>query len=427
MTNRTAARLAWSLWALAMLFIALGIYFHAANPVISNQPGDTSTRNDPPVLLLLAAVVAIPTVGALVASRRQANPIGWILCGLGLMLSLSDFAGDYALQALLTRPGSLPGGELMAWLAAWGHGPSIVGAFVLVCLLFPDGRPLTPRWRPVVWLAAIITPALGLGALVPGPLADFPFVNNPIAFGGTAAQAVNFLVKAAFILLLATLLAAGVCLILRFRRSRGDEREQLKWVVGGGALVVIIFLSAPIFWCTPGLSGTPLWPTLFVLALLALPLSMGIAILKYRLYAIDLIIRRTLVYGVLSGLLVLAYFGSVVLLQNVLRTLTGQEQSQLVTVVSTLAIAALFNPLRHRVQNLIDRAFYRRKYDAGRVLAAFSATARDEVELNPLIDQLLQAADETVRPEHVSVWLRPADVGQHGRSSPLESQAPLPD
>lgn len=188
--------------------------------------------------------------------------------------------------------------------------------------------------------------------------------------------------------------------------------------------VALAFLIAPVIWFTPALGNTPLWPILFLLALVALPLSMGIAILKYRLYDIDLIIRRTLVYSVLSGLLVFAYFGSVVLLQTIVHGLTGQVQSQFVIVVSTLAIAALFNPLRHRIQGLIDRAFYRRKYDADQVLAAFRASARDEVELGPLVEHLMQATDETVRPEHVSLWLKPADESQPGRSIPLQSQIP---
>jgi hypothetical protein len=404
--SRAAARLAWSLWALAILLEALGLYFGVVDAAA--RPAATTGFNDiGPVLL--AAELAIITVGALVAARRHVNPIGWLLLAAGLVMALGDFAGAYAVHGLLARPGSLPGALFMAWLTEWTHGPTQFGAFALVFLLFPDGRPLSPRWRWVVWLAAGVTAALVAVSLKPGPLDDFPSVSNPFGIGGAAGVVIAILGNAAFYLLLITLVLAAVSLILRFRRARGDERQQLKWFASGGAFVALAFLVAPVIWFTPALNDTPLWPILFVLALVAIPLSAGVAILKYRLYDIDLIIRRTLVYSVLSGLLLFVYFGSVVLLQSILRAVTGQQQSQAVVVVSTLVIAALFNPLRRRVQDLIDRGFYRRKYDAALVLATFRASARDEVELGPLIEHLMQAADETVRPEHVSLWLRPAD------------------
>jgi len=404
--SRAAARLARSLWALAVLFVALGLYFHVLDAAA--QPADTTGSNDiGPVLL--AAELAIITVGALVAARRPGNPIGWILLAAGLSMTVGDFADGYAVHGLLSRPGSLPGAGVMAGVSEWARGPTIIGAFTLAFLLFPEGRPLSPRWRPIVWLAATATLLVGLIALKPGPLSDYPFVTNPFAITGAAGVVIGILGNAAFYLLLITLVLAAVSLILRFRRARGDERQQLKWFASGGAFVALAFLVAPVIWFTPALNNTPVWPILFVLALVAIPLSAGVAILKYRLYDIDLIIRRTLVYSVLSGLLLFVYFGSVVLLQSILRVVTGQQQSQVVVVVSTLVIAALFNPLRRRVQDLIDRAFYRRKYDAALVMAAFRASARDEVELGPLIEHLMQAADETVRPEHVSLWLRPAD------------------
>ncbi len=424
-SSRLAARLAWSLWALAMSFVALGLYFHVLAG--ATPQGNTPVLNDIGPLLL-AAELAIPSVGALVARRRPGNPLGWILLAAGLSMTLGDFADSYAVYGLLVRPGSLLGAGVMAWLSEWTRGPTILGAFALAFLLFPEGRPLSPRWRPIVWLAAAITPLVGLVALEPGPLSDYPLVTNPFGIDGAAGRAIAILSNAAFFLLLLTLLLAAVSLILRFRRARGDERQQLKWFASGGAFVALAFLVAPIIWFTPGLNDTPLWPILFALAIVAISLSAGVAILKYRLYDIDLIIRRTLVYSVLSGLLLFVYFGSVVVLQTILRAITplggapsgaAGQQSQVVVVVSTLGIAALFNPLRRRIQDLIDRAFYRRKYDAALVLAAFRASARDEVELGPLVEQLLQAADETVRPEHVSLWLKLADESRTSRSIPL--------
>jgi hypothetical protein len=425
MTARTAARLAWSLGALAILCLAIGLIFTAVDG--ASGPGAPSANTAASNVIgpfLLAALVAIATVGALVAARQPTNAIGWILCAVGLMLSLGDFSGGYATHALLAKPGSLPGGVVMAWVSSWSQGPTVLGAFALVFLLFPDGRPLSPRWRPVIWLAAAASAGLGLVALKPGPFSDFPTTLNPFGVGGAAGTVVDVLANSAFMIMLATMLAAAVSLVLRFRRSRGDERQQLKWFVSGGAFAAAVFLIAPVIWFTPAGNNSALWPILFVLALVTLPLSMGIAILKYRLYDIDLIIRRTLIYSVLSGLLAFVYFGSVVLLQAIVRGLTGQTQSQLVVVISTLGIAALFSPVRRRVQDLIDRALYRRKYDAAQILAAFRASARDEVELGPLVERLLKAVDDTVRPEHISFWLKPTDMSRPSRSLPLQSRKP---
>ncbi len=415
-SRRSAARLAWCVWALAVLFVAFGLYFRAVDGAasIANNPGANDIGP-----LLLAAEIAIFTVGALVAARRPGNPIGWILLAAGLSIALGDFADGYAVHGLLARPGSLPGAAGMAWVSEWTRGPTILGGFALVFLLFPEGRALSPRWRPIVWLTVAVTPLLGLMLFQPGPFNDYPSVTNPFGLGGTAGRVVVGAGNAAFFVLLAVLAASGLSLFLRFRRATGDERQQLKWFASGGAVLISAFLIAPFIWFTPAFNNTPLWPILFVLALAAIPLSAGVAILKYRLYDIDLIIRRTLVYSVLSGLLVFVYFGSVVLLQTVLRPLIGPQQSPLIVVLSTLGIAALFNPLRHRIQELIDRAFYRRKYDAAQVLAAFRAGARDEVELGRLVERLLQATDQAVRPQHVSVWIKPANDSRPGRSRPL--------
>jgi hypothetical protein len=290
-SRRTSIWLAWLLWAVGMLFVALGLYFGLVDAAA--RPADTTGFNDIGPFLL-AAELAILTVGALVARRRPRNLIGWILLAAGLVMTLGDFAGGYAVHGLLARPGSLPGALFMAWLTEWTHGPTLIGAFALVFLLFPEGRPLSPRWRPIVWLAAAITPLVGLAVLKPGPLSDYPLFTNPFGIGGAAGSVVDIIANAAFFLLLLTLVLAAVSLILRFRRARGDEHQQLKWFASGGAFVALAFLVAPVIWFTPAFNGTPLWPILFVLALVAIPMSIGVAILKYRLYDIDLISRRTL-------------------------------------------------------------------------------------------------------------------------------------
>jgi hypothetical protein len=296
----------------------------------------------------------------------------------------------------------------MAWLDNWTLGPSLYSVLIFLFLLFPSGKPLTHRWRPVLW-ATIATGIVLLLAdmFSPGPfIRDFTQVENPL--GIPALQGGREFIEAPVLLCQIVLLIVSVTsLVLRFRRSRGDERQQIKWFATGGVFVGTVFACGPLLWATPGI-GDVLWPILFDLAIAAIPLSMGIAILKYRLYDIDLIIRRTMVYGALTAMLVLFYFACVVTLQELLRGLTGQG-SDVAIVVSTLTVAALFDPLRRRVQSAIDRRFYRRKYDAARTLEAFSRAARDEVDLDRLVEGLVEVVDQTMQPAHVGLWLRQPD------------------
>jgi hypothetical protein len=245
--------------------------------------------------------------------------------------------------------------------------------------------------------------ALGL-SLTPGTLDErnYPGARNPVGVEG-AGRLLEGMETTGTGLALVALLLALVSMIVRFRRSIGVERQQLKWIVYAGAV------AAGGFALTLFLSG-PLANAVFVIAFLAfigVPAAAGVAIMRYRLYEIDLVINRTLVYGSLTALLALVYVGSVVLLQSIFRALTGQE-SQLAVVASTLVIAALFNPLRRRIQAFIDRRFYRRKYDAARTLAAFGARLRDEVDLETLADDMVGVVQDTMQPEHVSLWLRPS-------------------
>ena len=348
-------------------------------------------------------------VGALVASRRPENPIGWIFCIIGLSQGLVTFANEYATYVLITKPGTLWGGPVMAWLAAWSWMPGLGLLLTFALLLFPNGRLPSPHWRVVAWLSAI-----DLALIVPIAIAAWPARGRALL-----EDADQVLLGGLFDIMLGTLyplmlvcgLASVISLSVRFRSSQGIERQQLKWFTYAG----IISFAAVII--NEVLGGA--W-ALLLPVVPSLPVAAGIAILRYRLYDIDLVIRRTLIYSALTGLLALAYFGSVVLLQQVFHSVTG-EMPDLVIVASTLAIAALFLPLRRHVQNVIDKRFYRRKYDAAKTLAAFSVTVRDEVDLSRLTDGLIGVVEETMRPAHISLWLKGASATALRRRDAQES------
>jgi hypothetical protein len=407
--NRAAAWLAWSIWALCILITA----FAALLGLLTALDQDTSEWVLP--ILLVVLLLTFPTVGALVASRRPENSIGWIFCGAGLVLAVGVFATAYADYALSAGRGSLPGEEYAAWLSTWIGAPGALLAAALLFLLFPDGRLPSRRWRPVVWMAAIGSPLSALaGALKPGPLDAHRSIDNPVGIDSTLGVVVEVLGLLGALALNLSVLASGISLILRLRRARGVERQQLKWFVYAASLMGGGFAASYLF--SSDLANSIVW-FLGILGFMVLPVATGIAILKYRLYDIDLLINRTLVYGTLTALLVLVYLGGVVSLQYVFRALTGQE-STLAVVASTLAIAALFNPLRHRVQAFVDRRFYRRKYDAAKTLEAFGSRLRDETDLDALSGDVVGVVRETMQPAHVSLWLC-SDPGPETRSAAL--------
>jgi len=349
--------------------------------------------------LTLATVIAFSVVGAIVASRRPSNTIGWIFCGTGLMVGLNTIAGGYAEYWLASGSGPRGLGETAAWVASWAWIPRLVVPTSFLLLLFPDGRPPSPRWRPVAWCAGLGITGFVVGlALEAGPLEDFPQIANPY---GVDSPIVGVVGGAASFVVGGSMVASAVSLVIRHRRGGSEQRQQIKWLAYGGAVVVgTLFVAGFI----------SIWSAeasimVISLALLGLPIFTGIAIVRHRLYDIDLIINRTLVYGSLTVLLASAYVGGVVGLQAVFRALTGQE-STLAVVASTLAIAALFGPLRRRVQALVDRRFYRRKYNATKTLAAFNARLRDETDLDTLGRDLMGVVRDTIQPEHVSLWLR---------------------
>jgi hypothetical protein len=342
------------------------------------------------------------------ASRRPANPAGWFLCGTGLCYGASACGLEYARYALLTRPGALPGGVWLAWLGDWVWAVG-GGLLFLTFLYFPDGRLPSPRWRPAAWLnvAWLVAQPLAI-ALEPGPNNNLPFVRNPVGLAGSE-DLLHLLRGIVSPLAMVTLLAALGSLLARFRRARERERQQIKWftyAVSVWGAIILLFL---VIVASPHLLPGGVYAALVALQLAVIPLvpaAIGIAILRHRLYDIDLIINRTLVYAALTGTLATLYWLGVVALQRAAGWLTGQEESAVAIVASTLAIAALFQPLRRRIQSLIDRRFYRRKYDAQQTLTAFSARLRDETDLERITADLLAVVQETMQPAHTSLWLR---------------------
>jgi hypothetical protein len=318
---------------------------------------------------------------------------------------MGELALEYGVYSLVTAPGALPAGVWVAWFGAWARG---IGGFfmvLLLLLLFPTGRLPTRRWRVVVWAVVGYVAVFTLVSWLSPVSQDFRLssVHNPL---GIDLEIMDLLSGVVYLTLPLLLLACGAAVIVRFRRSRGDERQQIKWFAYAVGVMAVLF--------TLGFSlGLPqvvgLGPLVFAVPLSGLPVAAGIAILKYRLYEIDIIINRTLVYGTLTVTLVALYFGGVVVLQRIFVALTG-ERSTLAVVASTLLIAALFNPLRHRIQVFVDRRFYRSKYDAAKTLEAFSVTLRDETNLKALNDELVGVVRETMQPAHVSLWLRPVTL-----------------
>jgi hypothetical protein len=380
--ERAQRALAWTFTGLAAIVAAGVLWLFFATEL-----------DDTYLLFTGVAGLSFPVVGAMVLTRRPGHAIGWIFVAIGAGMSLVGLANGYAAYSLTVLPDPLLATGVVAWLSGWLWVPSLGLLMTFALLLFPDGHLPSPRWRPVAYLAA---------GSIAGTMADFAVSSWPDPYASVyAPQTVGSpVVEVWFGLLSASGLASAASLVVRFRRSRGEERLQLKWVAYAAAGTVAIVVSAVAF--SRGAS-----PSLIIVASAPLvPVAAGVAILRYRLYDIDVVINRTLVYGLLSTLLVVVYFGGVVGLQSVFRALTGQE-STLAVVASTLAIAALFNPLRHRVQAFVDRRFYRRKYDAAKTLAAFSARLRDETDLDALRNDVVGVASRTVQPEHISLWLRP--------------------
>jgi hypothetical protein len=394
--------LAQTIWAVTVSLVASALVLGLAN------------RQAIPLYDVQSTIIAptFATLGALIVVRRPGNVIGWIFLASGVLVGVAMFSGQYAKAALAVDGPALSEGAVAAWISAQAQS-AYVALILFLVLLFPDGKLLSRRWRPVAWaMGLFFAGSLAVGALSPGPFVDFPSASNP--FGVEAiAPAFGVLGVVGAIGGAVCIVATLVSLILRFYRSRGEERLQLKWFTYATAVAfptpLILSEIAPALFQALG-------QFLWTLAFLSLPVSAGVAILRYRLYDIDRVINRTLVYGSLTLTLVLIYLGGVAAAQTIFRSLTGQvQQPQLVVVASTLAIAALFNPLRRRVQAFVDRRFYRSKYDARKTLEGFGARLRDETDLDELSGDLVSVVRDTVQPSHVSLWLR--EPGREARDA----------
>jgi hypothetical protein len=340
---------------------------------------------------LTSIAVGYSVIGAIIASRLPNHPIGWICCAIGLVAAVDHFGGEYAVYALLTQPHPLSGARAMLWLQSW-FWMLFVGLIVFLLLLFPTGRLPSSRWRPFAWASVAIISAGVIYSSVISPDVRPDAPPNPSQL---------------LVLFLGLVAAASV--VVGRRGARGVERQQIKWLLYVGPIFFIAScLNFGFYYSWLPERSLGLWASylLVVVGGLSGPVAIGVAILRYRLYEIDILINRTLVYGSLTATLVALYFGGIVVLQRAFVLLTGQ-QSTLAVVASTLLIAGLFTPLRRRIQLFIDRSFYRRKYDTAKTLEWFSTKLRDETDLNALSDDLVGVVKDTMQPAHVSLWLRP--------------------
>jgi hypothetical protein len=414
LSYRAAAWLAWSLAGLSVaMFIAGGaLTVLSLSTTPATRPlSDWGTGGALVGLVLFLPFLAFPLVGALIASRRPHNPIGWICLTAGLFwmfIVLEDSVPDGF------EPYPVTSDALLQWL--WVPPVGLLGIYLI--LLFPDGRLPSSRWRPLAWLSGAVMVLASVALTIsPGDLPGHPGVRNPFGLEGhpIVAQAMPW----AIALLPVCILASAISLVWRYRHSGGEVRQQIKWVAFAGLFVGLAYgitlvgglLLAPEALAAERASErASMWFGLLqntvLMSYAGVPIAIGFAVLKYRLYDIDILINRALVYGPLTATLALIYVGSVVGLQAIFRTLSGQE-SKLAVVASTLAIAALFNPLRRRIQAFIDRRFYRSKYDAVKLLAVFNLRLREETDLDALCSDLVAVASATMQPAHVSLWLRP--------------------
>lgn len=403
MTEHVAARtialrqaVAWTLSGLTLAMVAAGVALRAV-------------AVDPPfeIWLFVVQALAFGTVGLLIATRRPGNTVGWLFVAVGLVVASYVLAVVYQHHALVVHDGALPFGTAAAWLQAWVYVPAL-GTFVtFVPQLFPTGRPVSPRWRPALWLAgAALVAFVAVDGLRPGPLSQST-IANPVAMDPSAYA---ILEPAGLLLYLFATVASIASLIVRWRRADATERQQLKWFLFAASLlpvVVIAFVLVDVL-DVDTLDRAWLETTLVTAAYLGLPVATGIAILRHRLFDIDRVVNRTVSYAIVTAVLAGVYAASVVALRAVIAPVTGG--SDLAVAGSTLAVAALFGPVRRRVQAAVDRRFDRARYDAGRAVLAFGQHLRDEVDLDEVAVALREAVARTVQPTSISMWLQPRET-----------------
>jgi hypothetical protein len=402
-SRRRATVVAWGLAAITLAAAAAGAVLYAGfggtDWAVVLPDAKPPSEGIALTVLDVAWLTAFTVVGATVASRLPRNPVGWLLSAIPAFMAfllLGEAVYWHAARARPRDPGAVA--ELGLWLANVWWIPTVILVLVFLPLLFPTGRPPTPRWRIVGWAAAGGGVLLFVGtAFDAGPLESYPWVDNPLGVKSMPAV----LGGLGFGLWIVTSLAAAASVIVRFRRSHGAERQQLKWFTAAAAQLVAAFALS--FLLTPVIGDDAGWG-IVATGFLAVAFAVAIGILRYRLYDIDVVINRALVYGGLTATLAVTYLGSVLVLQLALSGLTGN--SGLAVAASTLGVAALFRPARARFQALVDRRFYRRKYDAQRTLEAFAGRLRDEVALDALDAELRGVVQSTMQPAQVSLWLR---------------------
>jgi len=393
--------------ALALGLFGLALALSGYGLVSVAWPGSEQIPNRPSFvdfLLFLTIFMTFPTVGLVVAWERPRHPVGWLFLGVGLGITMAIFAVEYAGRVAYAGA-DLPGAPYVAWLGGWIWGLAVGLALPLAIILFPDGRLPSPGWRlPVGLGVGAMAAAIVAIAIDPRPLQGFDGrIPNPFAVGGPIGELAVALTGPSTLAVLMVLQGLAIsALVARFRRSRGADRQQLKWLLYPmGVMVIGLAIGIPT-------TISAAWSAALV-GLAGIPVGVGIAILRHRLFDIDLVIRRTLVYGALVAVLGAAYVGLVLGLQTVLSNVTGGDT--LPVALSTLAIAALFGPVRTRVRQLVDRRFFRSRYDAQRTLEQFAGQLRDQVELDAVAGRLVAVAAGAVAPRSASVWIRQPNVG----------------
>jgi hypothetical protein len=398
--DRRWSWVAGSMLAIYLLTLALLIPLWMVNGTPRQEPGF--------VVALLVAFTAFMVVGAVIVAHRPGNLIGWIFVAIGLLAGTGLLALEYAIYAYITRPGSLPGAVLAAWYSWWWE-PMLILILVFTPLLFPTGRLLSPRWRPIAVLAAVATTVVAvLHALQPTiTLQNRDYtIPNPIGLAGVPDPDDSPVGAVLYGIFLVCGVAAMVSVVVRFRRAQGVERQQLKWFTFA---VVLAVLAQPVTdYLFPGIGSV-----VFGVSVALVPIAAGIAILRYRLYDIDRLINRTLVYGLLTALLAGVYAGAVLVLGQVFGGV-GRDPPSWIVAGATLAVATLFRPARRRIQQAVDRRFNRRKYNTAKTIQAYSTRLRDQVDLDTLSTELLAVVDQTMEPTQLSLWLRPSAPGSSG-------------
>jgi hypothetical protein len=399
-----------------VLLACMPVYVLAALIFFMTRGGSPNQAATPDQILCLfiqlGAFAAFPVIGGLIVSQRPSNTVGWIFCAIGLGTAFTSFSAGYIQHALTTHADTQLATGLVdavgnaVWILNLGLGS-------LLLSVFPDGKPLRGPWRVIFWATVAAVAATVLASVVqPGPLETGGRVVNPL---GIAAldSVLSAIDTVGHFLFIPLVLVAVASVIVRYRRAEGVQRQQIKWFAYGAGLLVLVIAvtlvaSDALTPAGQNPSNSVISNVGFSLAFVMLPLGAGIGVLRYRLYDIDVLINRTLVYGSLTLALAAVYVASVALMQALASRLTGQHAlPPAAVVVSTLLIAALFSPLRRRLQRFIDRRFYRARYDTARTLERFAATLRSEVDLRDLSDHLVGVVDETMCPAHLSLWLRP--------------------